>query len=106
MSITVVRQFEYVHELLGSSRLGANIFFVFRLLCVYYFLFLYVCFLPYLYLIYTIFLLNDLYYIIVWLHKHSIKILNDSYKVLLYILYKHEQLSPSDRAICETCIPL
>lgn len=44
MSITVVRQFEYVHELLGSSRLGANIFFVFRLLCVYYFLFLYVCF--------------------------------------------------------------
>lgn len=63
-------------------------------------------FLPYLYLIYTIFLLIDLYYIIVWLHKHSIKILNDSYKVLLYILYKHEQLSPSDRAICETCIPL
>ena len=49
---------------------------------------------------------TDAQNIIVWLHKHPIKISNDFDKVVVYILYKHEQLSLSDKAICETCIPL
>ena len=37
----------------------------------------------------------DAHNIIVWFHKHPINFSNDFNKVVLYILYNHEQLSLS-----------